>query len=66
RYKQIVAAWQELSQQIEQAPAGTGSSRAEPERPASAQHWQQAVEQAQKLARMEAETLRWLASSLAE
>ncbi len=66
RYDEIVAAWQELSRQIEQAPAGTEPSRAEPERPASAQHWQQAVEQAQELARVEAETLRWLASSLAE
>ncbi len=66
RYAEIVAAWQELSRQIEQAPAGTEPSPTEPERPASAQHWQQALEQAQKLARMEAETLRWLASSLAE
>jgi len=66
RYNEIVAAWQELSQQIEQAPAGTEPSAPEPGRPASAQHWQQALEQAQKLGRMEAETLRWLASSLAE
>ena len=66
RYGAIVAALQELSQQIEQAPAGTEPSRAEPEWPASAQHWQQALGQAQELARMEAETLRWLASSLAE
>jgi len=66
RYDTIVAAWQELSRQIEQAPAETEPSAAEPERPASAQHWQQALEQAQKLARVEPETLRWLASSLAE
>ncbi len=66
RYAEIVAAWRELSQQIGQAPAGTEPSEAEPERPASAQHWQRALEQAQKLARMEAETLYWLASSLAE
>jgi len=66
RYNEIVAAWRQLSQQIEQAPAGTELSPAEPERPASAQHWQQALAQAQELASMEAETLRWLASSLAE
>ena len=66
RYDEIVAAWRELSQLIKQAPAGTEPSPAEPERPASAQHWQQAVEQAQRLARMEAEAVRWLASSLAE
>jgi len=66
RYDTIVAAWQELSRQIEQAPAETEPSVAEPERPASAEHWQQALEQAQKLARVEPETLRWLASSLAE
>ncbi len=66
RYDAIVAAWQELLQEIEQAPAGTELSPAAPERPASARHWQQALQQAQELARVEAETLRWLASSLAE
>jgi len=66
RYEAIVAAWQELSRQIEEAPAGTEPSLSEPERAASAEHWQQALEQAQKLARIEPETLRWLASSLAE
>ncbi len=66
RYDEIVTAWQELSQQIEQAPASTEPSLAEPERSASARQWQQAVKQTQELARMETETLRWLASSLAE
>ncbi len=66
RYQQIVAAWQGLSEQIGRAPAGIEPSLAEQERSASAHQWQQAVEQAQKLARMEAETLRWLASSLAK
>jgi len=66
RYEEIVAAWQGLSQQIEQASAGTEPSPAEPPRSASARYWHQAIEQAQKLARMESETLRWLTSSLAE
>jgi len=63
RYDAIVTAWRELSQQIEQAPSTAGPSSG---RSDSSGHWQQAIEQTQKIARLEAEALRWLASSLAE
>ncbi len=66
RYNEIGAAWEELLQQIVQAPSSMEPSPADQEQSASAQHWQQATKQAQELARMETETLHWLASSLAE
>ena len=66
RYQQIANRWESLGESLAQTPTEAGEEGSEALPADRTEPWRSAVEAAQELASLEGESLRWLASSLAD
>ncbi len=66
RYQQIANRWESLGESLAQMPTEAGEEGGEALPADRTEPWRNAVEAAQELASLEGESLRWLASSLAD